>query len=266
MDSSQNNNQSQPQYKPPDSTTQYQPQTSGFQPSDLSGQPIGVSSRGNPNQGKTSAEQLKRNKILLIIVSSIAGVLFVACLVLTYFATINQGKLNAEYKKGQSDGKVTQRTADNEEYANKLNSEFTTYKAREEDGSFEVSFPKYWSISTNSSGQDQLLAYAHPDKVDMTTGVYALRFTLKKAGVEETRKTWDQMVKNKKQHLSMEAVTIPGNIQGYKYTGLLDQKAKNNGTAIIVPVRDKTLVFQTDKNDGYLDMFNKIIAQVKIYP
>ena len=263
MDPNQNNNQYQPQYKPPDNSPQYQPPATGFQ---SPAAPPGMQPTSGSSKGTTSAEQAKRSKLLFTIAASIAGVLFVACLVLIYFATINQGKLNAEFKKGQTDGKVAQRTADNEEYSNKLNSEFTTYKAREEDGSFEVSYPKYWSISTNSSGQDQLLAYAHPDKVDMTTGVYALRFTLRKARVEESRKVWDQLLKNKKQQLQMEAVTIPGNIQGYKYTGFLEQKAPNKGTAIIVPVRDKTLIFQTDKNEGYLDMFNKIISQVKIYP
>lgn len=214
----------------------------------------------------TTEDKLKRKQIMFIIAAVTAGVFFLSTAILTPFVIINQGKLDASYKKGEESGKVAQRNIDNEEYAKKLNSEFTTYKAREEDGSFEISYPKYWSVSTNSAGMEQLLGYAHPDKVDMKTGVYALRFTLRKARIEETKKLYEQSLKNKKQEMKMEPVTIPGNIQGYKYTGFLDQKAPNKGTAIIIPVRDKTLVLQTDKNDGYLDMYNKIISLVKIYP
>lgn len=256
MDQSQNNNQYQPQYQPPTQTPSSQYQYPITPPQTPTGTP----------QGPTTAEQVKRTKKMLIIVAVVAGIFFLATAIMIPFVIINQGKLDASYKKGESNGKVVQRNLDNEEYSKKINSELAVYKAREEDGSFEISYPKFWSVSTNSSGQDQLLGFAHPDKVDLTTGVYALRFTLRKARIEETRKVYDQALKNKKQQLQVEAVTIPGNIQGYKYTGYLDQKATNKGTAIIVPVRDKTLIFQTDKNDGYLDMFNKIISQVKIYP
>lgn len=256
MNPQQNNGQYQPQYNPPTTPPQYQ-------------YPVSPPQQPTPPGGKptvTTEEKLKRKQIILIVVSVLAGIFFLAAAIMTPFMIMNQKKLDASYKKGEESGKVAQRNVDNEEYAKKLNSEFTTYKAREEDGSFEISYPKYWSVSTNSAGMEQLLGFAHPDKVDLTTGVYALRFTLRKARIEETKKIYDQYLKNKKQELKMEPVTIPGNISGYKYTGLLDQRAPNKGTAIIIPVRDKTLILQTDKNDGYLDMYNKIISQIKIYP
>jgi hypothetical protein len=227
---------------------------------------------GSQTQGvKDPLKKVKLQKILLIVSAIVILIMLGVILWFGSRAFVNDKSLNAKYEAGVSDGRSIQKSEDRKQVQEATENPYRTYKAPNQYGGFEVSFPKNWSLAINSSTQDPIIGMAHPDLVDIKNDDFALRFTYENAKFADTQKKYDKQTKEAKRSLISEPTKVSG-IDGIRYTGDLESsssdpnKKKKVGTVVIVPVRDKTLIFQTDSNENYLNYFNEILSKVKIYP
>ncbi len=217
---------------------------------------------------KSVAEQLKFYKMLTIILGGFSVILLIATFFFGARAFINDDKLTEATKQGQLQGATAQKTIDEKKYIEEKNSDFRTYTAPQEAGSFQVDIPKSWSLAITQNDSTALLsALSMPDYVDTKLEKYALRFSLQNKNIDTIKKPLDNLAKEpdaKKRKVSSEEVTISG-IKGVRYTGQISSKI-SNGTLILVPLRDKTFSIQTDDNTTYLTVFNAIVSNLKLNP
>ncbi|MDP4038539.1 MAG: hypothetical protein Q8P54_01045 [bacterium] len=225
-------------------------------------------------QAKRPVDLLKRNKLLKIIIIVLLVLILIMLGISIWFgyrAFINQKDLDSKYQAGVSDGRSIQKSEDRALAKKETENPYRTYKAPNAYGGFEVSFPKNWSLTIDSTTTDPIIAYAHPDDVDIKSDKFALRFILENAQFAVTKIKFDKQTKEAKRNFTAAATKVSG-IDAVRYTGILESKTndpketKKIGTVVIVPVRDKTLIFQTDSNENYLNYFNEILSRVKIFP
>lgn len=217
---------------------------------------------------KSQAQQVKFYKKLLIILGSFAVVLLILTFVFGAKAFINDDKLNQATKEGQLQGAAAQKSIDEKKFTDEKNSDFRTYTAPQEAGSFQVSIPKSWSLAITLNDSSALLsALSMPDFVDTKLEKYALRFGLQNKDIEAIKKPLDNLTKEtdpRKRKLNSEEVTVSG-IKGTKYIGQISSKIPN-GTLVVLPLRDKTFTIQTDDNAVYSTVFNSILNNLHLNP
>lgn len=219
------------------------------------------------NKQKTPLEQLEVYKKISIILTVVIVVLLLLVVVFGAKAFMNNSELDAAQKKGQQEGASAQKAADQKQFNQERNSELKTYTAPQESGSFQVTFPKFWSLAVTPGDAGALSAIAMPDSVDTKLDQYAMRFSLLNKQVSDVQKQFASLLAEKdpkKRKLSQEEVTVSG-IKGTRYTGQISSKIPN-GTIVVVPLRDKTFTIQTDDNSVYLETFNAIVNNLKLNP
>jgi hypothetical protein len=86
---------------------------------------------------------------------------------------------------------------------------------------------------------------------------------LVRGNYQETIKDYEEDVKSGKYKGS--DITVSG-IKGRRYTGTVDSKTNQKVEIVVVPLREKTLIFRTDDPDNYSKAFNNILAGVKLNP
>lgn len=131
-------------------------------------------------------------------------------------------------------------------------------------GTVSVEYPKTWSgyISSNTSGSEPLVALFHPDYVPANSGNSNSSQPIALA-VTVLNQTYDSVMTSKKSYTSSADVTaapyvlpkMPNQV-GMKISGKIDNNY--NGTQVILPLRDKTLVITT-QTDQWLNDFNTYI-------
>lgn len=223
---------------------------------------------------KKTVNPLKQNKLLKIIAIILGVIILIMVGVgawLANKASVNDKALNEKYQAGISEGRSIQKSEDRKEVREATENPFRTYKAPNQYGGFEVSFPKNWSLAIDSTSSAPIIGLSHPDLVDIKNDNFALRFTLDNMKFTDTQKKYDRFMKESKRNLESSSTKVSG-IDAIRYTGDIEttssdpSKRKKVGTIVIVPVRDKTLIFQTDSNENYLNYLNEILSKVKIYP
>ena len=160
--------------------------------------------------------------------------------------------------------KADQKKQDDIDNTRAAESPFRAYTAPEEYGSFVINFPKTWAsyVDQETSGTQVSLA-VNPDFIRRTKGqdgAYAARVMLIERSKDQYLAQFTGLIKNK---TIKQADTKVDNQPAYDLTGTFsDHKTIRQ---IVVPVRDKVLVFTTE-NSAYAAEFNAILAQAKIIP
>lgn len=154
--------------------------------------------------------------------------------------------------------------ANNKKFAEELKNPLKTYTGPESYGSVRIQYPKTWSgyVSTGSTGQAPVDAYFHPDIVPSTTTSGTTRPAIA-LHVQVLNQAYDQVVSQRQGSVNAGTLTaapyaLPKMPQqaGMKFTGKLSDQL--NGTEIVLPLRDKTIVITTE-TDSYLNDFNTFI-------
>ncbi len=222
-----------------------------------------------PPTGTPSIHQVKQTKLMLVGVGSIAVILLITTLVFASKASTTAAALQAKYEAGNAAGKASQKKTDAIAYNKELTADFRTYEAPTTSGSFRVNYPKNWSLSIDSTTSDPTLGLVNPEYVNQKSTIgYALSFNLKDTAYAATKKLYDDQVKFSKGKLKVEAITVSG-IKGFKYTGILDpnnQKVSKPGTVVVLPLRDKTMLLQTDNNELYATVYNRMLDEIVLIP
>lgn len=210
---------------------------------------------------------------LLVVATAVLGVfvlIFAGLFINSYMKAQSVTKnLNTQkavaYKAGQSAGAETQKISDTAEAKAIAENPYRSYVAPSAFGEFTIKFPKIWSssVAENLSSTNQVDLIATPEFIKLLQDKsvnYALRVSLINTTYATVRNGYDQQVKNKKAKAS--AIKVSG-IDGTRYEGQYSQN--KNGIVVLVPVRDKTIVFTTE-NIKYQSEFEQTLTQSTIKP
>lgn len=210
---------------------------------------------------------------LLIVALAVLGIfvlIFAGLFVNSYMKAQNatknlNAKTSAAYNLGKEAGSKSQKEADAAAAKAAEQNPYRAYTAPAAFGEFTIKFPKSWSssVSENLTSSNQVELIVNPEFIKIlpnNTVNYALRTMLVNNTYTSVRAQYDQQVKNKK--ATSKAVKVSG-IDGTRYEG--EFKQGKSGVAVIVPVRDKTVVFTTE-NTKYQPEFEATLTQSTIKP
>lgn len=221
-----------------------------------------------PQPIKPTSQKTKTMQIVIIALAVVAVILLITVIVFASRAFINDDKLAQANKQGQEAGAAAQKNADEKKAAELANTDVRTYTAPDDAGNFRLSIPKSWSLSVspNDAGST-ITAISNPDYIDTKSDQYSLRYSLRNQDYDAAVKTYDAQTKGTPAtpaKLTKQEITVSG-IKGVRYTGQLSSKIPN-GTVVLLPVRDKTFIIQTDDNTKYLTNYNTILNSIHITP
>lgn len=210
---------------------------------------------------------------LLVVAIAVLGVfviIFAGLFINSYMTAQKATKnVNAQkavaYKAGQTAGAQTQKESDAAAAKVAAQNPYRTYVAPTAFGEFSIKFPKNWSssVAENISNTTQVDLIANPDFIKIlpnNAANYALHITLVNSPYETARNSFDQQVKNKKAKAMTAKVS---GIDGTRYEG--QYKQGKSGVAVLIPVRDKTIIFTTE-NTKYQPEFETTLTQSTIKP
>jgi len=143
-----------------------------------------------------------------------------------------------------------------------------TYQGPVAFGSVTFSYPKTWSAYVDESGSaEPINGYFYPDKVPSISGdktAYALRVELLNTTYSQILQQYSSQIKSGK--VKASAYVPPkmkdvANVQpGTKLDGVINHTSSGdqNGSMVIVQVRDKTLKIYTESQQ-FMNDFNNIV-------
>lgn len=198
--------------------------------------------------------------VLSLLVIGAAGFAFWA------FGERQDYKNNTDQKIAVAEEATRQKTTEenNKQFAEEAKNPLRPYTGPAEFGSISLQYPKTWSgyVDTASSGSAAFTALFHPGVVPAQTGKSGSRAAVA-LKVEVLNREYSTIVKQRESlvrngELSASAYAFPKqeNQIGTKFVGKLSSDL--NGTELIVPLRDKTLIVTTE-TDQYLNDFTTYI-------
>lgn len=178
--------------------------------------------------------------------------------------TAEVSSVNSQKTAAAKAASASQKSADDIAATKAAEAPFRSYTAPDADGSFVVNFPKDWSsyVETSPSGI-QVMLVVNPDFVTHTNGVddpAAARVSLQQQTSTQFMAQFSGLIQEHK--MKQASTTISGQ-SAYDLTGQFSDK--KTVREVIVPVRDKVIVFSTE-NSKYSNEFGEILAQAKINP
>lgn len=248
-------NQAQPPYAP---NQPLEPLTFGSQPPIVN--TIGYTI-APPEADK--AEKSSHKKTIAIILISLLALVFLG-LFIWAFTNYNEVKTDVDGQIGKAvalavNEKATELEA---EFAEREKSPYSTFAGPEDYGYLTFQYPRTWSqyIAKDASSGGDYEAYLNPGAVNTvsSTTINALRVSILDKPYDTVIKTYDSRIKNGKTNVNVRLIAGEN---ANVYTGEL---ATGNliGAAAIFPIRDKTVILQTDAN-VFLDDFNHILDTVQ---
>lgn len=151
-------------------------------------------------------------------------------------------------------------TAKDAEFVQKEKEPLKDYKSPEAYGSVNVRYPKTWSayVIESTNAASPVDGYFHPNFVPgvLNNTAYALRVEVISKSYSSLLQSFDTYVKSGKSKVVPYAVPKVPSVVGVRITG--DIGSNKRGSAILIPLRDKTLKVSTEI-DQFAGDFNNII-------
>lgn len=213
------------------------------------------------------------------VVSILLGVLLIAvsAFAVWAFRSRQDYKDNTDQKinAAVSAAKETQAAQLKKEFAEQSKSPNKTYQGPSAYGSVTFKYPKTWSAyvdETNSS--EPINGYFYPDKVPGTQSptAFALRIELISSPYAQVMQQFDAQIK---QGTVKAAAYVPPKIKhtpniqpGTKLNGVINrnQAGDQQGSMVVIQVRDKTLEISTQSPNFLADFNNTILATLSFIP
>jgi hypothetical protein len=135
-----------------------------------------------------------------------------------------------------------------------------TYKGPQSLGSMSIQYPKTWSVYVDQSDESEISVFAHPKLVPADTGknspAYALSVQVVNEPYDQTAEDYQSQVE--KGEAKARPYKLPKNpsVVGLRVDGLVD--SDHRGSAVILPLRDKTIIIST-LSQQFTGDFDKII-------
>lgn len=218
---------------------------------------------------KPSTPQKKgpKNAVLFGSVAAVVFVLIIGLVVLVASRNSNNtAQLKAQYDAGYQKGTTEQKAKSEAEYIAAQSKDTRIYKAASEFGSFELPIPKSWSFAATPKPTDgTFLGLADPDSIDLEKDNHVFSVELKRADYDKLVSDYDGQTKKIGSDIKGSDTTVSG-IKGRQYTGTFDTKNKIKSTIVVLPYREKVLIFKTDDPSKYGDSFSTLLNGTKLQP
>ncbi len=208
----------------------------------------------------------KKKTGLILAIGLGAGVvllLLVALIVVSANSSkVKKADLDAQYQKGLAQGVADQTVVSN----NELLAQAYVYKSPAEFGSFELPIPKLWSWSIEPKPTDGTISgIADPNYIDQSSDLHGFALELKRADYDKIIKDYDDKSKKIGSDIKASDFTVSG-IKGRKYVGTFDAKIKLKSEVVVIPLREKIMIFTTSDSAKYSAIFEGILAGTKLVP
>lgn len=152
-------------------------------------------------------------------------------------------------------------TAKDNEFLEKEKIPFDDYQGPESFGSVLIRYPKTWSayVQEKGSGKTPIDGFFHPKYVpgDETNPAYALRVQVLNSNYNNELKRFDAYIKNGTLKAKPFKAPKVSQVTGIRFDGQIRPKVQ--GSAVLLPMRDKTLMIWTEADDRYLKDFDENI-------
>lgn len=168
----------------------------------------------------------------------------------------NQPKIEAAVEEATSEQKKELEA----DFEQREKEPFKVITGPSEYGSVKLVFPKTWSSYVTSSGSTEYDFYAHPNFVPAEGVNYALRASVIRRQFSDEVGSYDSQVR--KGELKASSIQIAGTT-GTRLDGFLEKDIE--GSMVMFPVRDKTLLVWTESKDFRSD-FNKVVNNLTFVP
>ena len=152
-------------------------------------------------------------------------------------------------------------------FSESLKSPVKSYTGPETYGSLKFDFPKTWNqyVSSSTAAMPVNL-YFNPDYIpDLTSNYkYALRVQITNTPYNALLKPYDSKVKDGSVNVAAYKVTKVPSVLG----SMLDGKifSTSSGTLILLPLRDKTILFWTEDQNFKTDFINTVLPSITYSP
>lgn len=226
--------------------------------------PSPVSYNSSPHGGRGS---------LVIIILLVILLIGSAAFGLMQFSKAQDYKNNVDKKVGQA---VTAKTAQLQAQAQQAFDAANTYQYQGSPtyGSITFRYPKGWSGYVDTTNQSEPInGYFQPDVVPgvQSKTAFALRLELLAQDYTQVLQQYNSLVQS---HKVTAQAYVPPKLQGVvnvqpgtMFKGAVNiNDATQNGTMLVIKVRDKTLKIYTESNDYLADFNNVILAGLTFAP
>lgn len=220
------------------------------------------------------------NSKIPLIASTVLGVLLIAAIVFGWWAfSGRQDYKNNSDKKSAAAVSAAQKALSAQlqaQYDAKSQSPYKTFSGPATYGSVSFNYPKNWSAYVDQTSPDQPIeAYFYPDQVPGISGntAFALRVELV---ANDYSSLLDQFQSNIQDGSITASAYLPPKMKGVanaqagtRLDGQINQGSDGtpqNGSMVILKVRDKSLQIYTESNNYVADFNDIILASLKFTP
>jgi hypothetical protein len=201
------------------------------------------------------------NPLLISLILSIVVLLGVAGFGAWAYSSRQDYKNNSDLKSAAAASEAVKKTQIEEaaKYAEQAKSPLQQYVGPSQYGAVTVQYPKTWSGYIISNASNPLSTYFHPDVVPDIVGgknAYAMRIQVIPRSYASQMQQYETSVNAKK--ITVTPYTLPKvpDVVGSRIDGQIS--ADNQGSIVVLPLRNMTLMISTESQDFIKD-FNEII-------
>lgn len=219
-----------------------------------------------PNQQYISRNSHKNKSLKSLLVIVGFTLVLIATLIFAFWAYFSMldYKNNSDKKSDKAVEIATkiESSRKDKEFAEKEKEPLTTYSGPTTFGSLEISYPKTWSayVIESDKSSTPVDAYFHPKFVPgVNTGtLFALRVQVSSQSYEQEIKKFEGKIKNGKSTLTAYSPKNVPSTVGSRVDG--DINTAPNGSAVLLPLRDKTIIISTESQD-FMNDFNSFVLE-----
>lgn len=160
-------------------------------------------------------------------------------------------------------------TAKDNEFVEKEKQPLRTYQSPSTSGSVTIMYPKTWSAyvtESSAQGSSPVDGYFHPSFVPgMQSGTaFALHVQVLAQSYDQVMQQWSSKLKTGKVKITPFRATKVPSVLGSRVDGEID--TNKQGSVVILPMRDKTLVVTTQSPAFEDDLNNNILPNLNFTP
>lgn len=154
------------------------------------------------------------------------------------------------------------------EFVEKEKSPFKLYKGPATFGSVNITYPKTWStyVTESSKANIPVDGYMHPNVVPgvQSDTAFALHFQVINTSYDQELKKYETASKTGAVRASAFVAPKVANVTGIRLDGEIE--TRKQGSAVLLPLRDKTLILVTETTDFNADFTNIILTNLTFVP
>ena len=223
-----------------------------------------------PQPGISNSSQKKHRPWVLIGLLVFFILAFMGSSVFAFltFAKMQDYKNNVDEKVAVAVSEAVKTTEETKEkeFLERSKSPYKKYKSPATFGAIEITYPKTWSASVDEHGGSVLVnGYFHPDYVPgpKSGTAFALRVEVLEQPYDKVLGTYDSEAKKGSIKVSPYKADRVPSVLGARLDGEIEKGLK--GSAVILPLRDKTIRISTQSYESFGNDFDKTILSNLIF-